>query len=163
MRDSHEKKWTQERSSARSEAAIEHVLGRRVEETDLGTSGFALQLSEGRWLLVYLERQRLRWKTGKGSLAKALRKHGENPFCGDGYCPTRDRTPRAEDFCDLARELRRSHTARLHKLEFTAHHLDVVFRGGARLRAHIGRDALGRDVLRAFWEGRGNAQGAGAA
>lgn len=134
------------------------MIGKVVQDADHATTAFVIELQEKRWLLVYLDPTRIHWRTGKGSPAKALRKHGENPFCGDGYTPPRDRTPRSEHFCDLGRELRRSRTARLQRLEFSAEHVTLVFRGGTRLRAHLSRDAVGRTILRAFWDGRGSSE-----
>lgn len=136
------------------------MVGEVVLGSDAGTSGFLLNFDQGRWLAVYLDRDRLRWTTGRGGTTRKVRRHLYSPFHGDGYAPLPDGRGQDQRFCDLARELARAHSCRLARVESWPRALRLYFRGGCRVDAELVEDLRGRGALRAFWVPRRGASSA---
>jgi hypothetical protein len=128
------------------------VVGRRVVDSEAGHSGFLLTLSDGRYVLCYLGAGKLRWDRGLCTPIAAGRAMMHSPHYGDGRPPLASDAMYANQVCDIAGEVAKSHGQVIEGLAYGEHTFNFCFPNGRELSTTIGTAQDGKPALRVFWE-----------
>lgn len=129
------------------------VVGKRVERSQAGHSGFALFFEDGSWVVAFLAKNRLEWQLGNGLLPMEVESLLESPQHGDAQPPlaVHDR-PYATETCQIAVEVAKSHGKTIDALATGRDSFNFAFEDGHELDTCLVPARDGRLGLRVFWE-----------
>jgi hypothetical protein len=130
----------------------EHVVGRTVQKTEAGTSGFILYLDNGTWAAEYLDKNEMRWKVGKDQPADVDKSLLNSPLYGNASAPLKEDIPYADQPCDFAAEVAHATGKKITALAFGDAAFNFCFPDGRELDVNLRRDTSGKLAYRVFWE-----------
>ncbi len=128
------------------------ATGKSIVDSGAGRTGYVIYLDDGSWVLCYLKRDRLAWKTGRGALSWWQRRLMGSARHGDGHPPFSYDHPYASESCDMAAEVAKSRGGTINGLAIGADTFNFTFPDGNEIDASIVTDGDGRRALRVFWE-----------
>jgi hypothetical protein len=129
-----------------------YVAGRVVVGTEAGTSGFALLLDDGSWVISALEQSEWRWRRGDGAIPESELALISSSEYGDASEPLSDGSPYGDRACDLASEVAKCVGQSIEQLAFGERAFDFCFPGGRELDVRVCLDKRGRLAYRVYWE-----------
>jgi hypothetical protein len=138
--------------SAHAKSLIALVVGSDVLKAEAGPSGFALFLSDGRWVLCALRDNEWRWKIGSEEIGETDRLLMHSDAYGDASAPLTENVPYAEQGCDFIGEVSKAIGKRIVGISIGNSCFNFCFDGGRELDVTLRRDTHGKLAYRVYWE-----------
>ncbi len=129
-----------------------HVKNRKVISSKHGNAGFILLLEEGLWAAAFREGDVVASAMGKGKPPQSVLDQISSAAYGDTSSSIGANVPYADQFCDIASELCKSHGHTITALSIGENTFNFAFDDGHELDFMLVNDNAGTAAFRVFWE-----------
>lgn len=130
----------------------EFVSGQTVKESIVGNSGFILVLANDTWASAFRDGNLVGSTFGKSEPTDEIIGLINNQSYGNASDPISQDTIYAEQFCDIPKEVTKSHGKRIEGLSYGESSFNYAFESGFELDVKLVDDKDGKPAFRVFWE-----------
>lgn len=128
------------------------VIGQIVRDSIAGNSGFILVLDNGTWASAFREGSVVGSNFGKSEPTDEIKRLVNNQSYGNASEPISQDTIYADQFCDIPKEVSKSHGKRIDGLSFGEGSFNFAFENGFEIDVKLVDDKDGKPSFRVFWE-----------
>ena len=130
----------------------EFVSGKIVRDSIAGNSGFILVLANKTWVSAFRDGNVVGSAFGKSEPANETISLINNQSYGNASEPISQNTIYADQFCDIPKEVSKSHGKKIDGLSYGEDSFNFAFEGGFELDVKLVDDKDGKAAFRVFWE-----------
>ena len=128
------------------------VSGKVVQNSIAGNSGFILLFENGEWASAYREGDVVGASFGALEPSSEIKGLINNRMYGHAAEPIAENTIYADEFCDIPKEVLKSHGNKINGLSFGKGSFNFAFENGFELDVKLVNDKTGTPAFRVFWE-----------
>jgi hypothetical protein len=128
------------------------ITGKQVIKSETGNSGFILLLANQSWAAAYRDGSSVGSSFGTGSPDSTVRKLIRSSLYGNASEPIPHDVIYAKEYCDIEREVAKSHGNKITGLAYGENSFNFAFEDNRELDVRLVNDKNGKPAFRVFWE-----------